>query len=179
MDLPKDSSIKPEKIDKIDPAQLQKELLDQQKKLALQEKMIKDYTDQLQRLQAEFENFQKRIQKDHALVQSHANEKLVVRLLSVLDDFEHALAHVKSKEDPVIIGFEGIYKNLVKTLHEFGLSPIACKGEKFDPFKHEVLVQVEDNSVFDGCILEELQKGYVLNNKVIRFAKVRIAKGKK
>lgn len=133
---------------------------------------LADYEDQLKRLQAEFENYQKRVAKEQKDFVCFANEKLIAELLTIMDDFEKALPSVKDE------GIKMIYIKLSKLLSDQGVKPIKSKGEKFDTFKHEVLCTQESNGDED-MIVEEIQKGYEMNGKVIRYAKVKITKAKK
>jgi len=131
-----------------------------------------EYEDQLKRLQAEFENYQKRVAKEQKEFVCFANEKLIAELLTIMDDFEKALENVKDK------GIKMIYDKLSKLLSDHGVKPIKSKGEKFDTFKHEVLCTQESDGDED-IVVEEIQKGYEMNGKVIRYAKVKITKAKK
>jgi len=133
---------------------------------------LDDYTDQLKRLQAEFENYQKRVAKEQKDFVCFANEKLIAELLTIMDDFEKALSNVKDE------GIKMIYNKLSKLLSAYGVKPIKAEGEKFDTFKHEVLCTQESDGDED-VVVEEIQKGYEMNGKVIRYAKVRITKAKK
>ena len=126
-----------------------------------------EYLEQMQRIQAEFENFQKRTQKEHSENIKNANEDLITKLLEILDSFELALKHTEDK------GIKLIYSELYSLLQKEGLKSIEAKG-KFDPNIHEALIQEEGES--DGEIIEELQKGYKLNDKLIRASKVKITK---
>jgi molecular chaperone GrpE len=139
---------------------------------------VDDYTSQLKRLQAEFENFQKRVQREHETQRQLANEKLLFRLLTIMDDFDHALSHLHSTnvDTIVIAGIEGICKNFMRVLEEYGVKPMNCKGQLFDPYKHEVMIQTNQPNTSDGTILEEIQKGYVIKDHILRTAKVAIAK---
>ncbi|KAF5059258.1 Protein GrpE [anaerobic digester metagenome] len=153
-------------------AELQKKVEEIQTK----DKDIEDYRDQTHRLQADFENFKKRSEKDIKEYIKYANEGLILKILDVYEDFERALETEKS--DDLKEGVEIIYKKLKKILEGEGLRKIECEGEKFDPFKHEALM-VEDNDDFeDGTVLEELAKGYTLDSKVIKYSKVKVCKKK-
>ncbi len=143
--------------------------------LAKKEALIADYTDHLKRLQAEFENYCKRVEKERKDFAGVASEKLIVKLLLVIDDFERALATLKSVPEEARKGIEMIFKNLHKILHEERVEQIKAVGQKLDPYKHEVLLQTQSDQP-DDIILEELQKGYTMNGKVIRYAKVKISK---
>lgn len=143
---------------------------------------ILDYIEQLQRLQAEFENFKKREEKEKERFKDFAKAGLLLKLLNLNDDFERTLAVLEtencvSNEKTCAIK-EGIWMialHLKKVLAEEGVQPISCVGQKLDPFRHEVLVQQEAEKE-DGVVLEELQKGYLFKGNVLRTAKVKVCK---
>lgn len=149
-------------------------------KLALEKSkaLVSEYTDHLKRLQAEFENYVKRVEKERADVSARTSERLIVRLLLVVDDFERALNQLKEVPAETKKGIELIFKNLHKMLAEEKVEPIHCVGKTIDPYHHEVLMQVESEAP-EGEIIEELQKGYKMNGRVIRYAKVKVSKGPK
>ncbi len=131
-------------------------------------KELEDCRDENLRLRAEFENYQKQLDRDKEQFAGLANEGLIKELLCVVDDLERAAEN----------GDEGIgliHKNFLKVLEGNGLMRIDCVGKKFDPHYHEALCQ-EDSEQEEGTVLEELQPGYMLKDKVIRHSKVRIAK---
>ena len=127
----------------------------------------KELTQTLQRLQAEFQNFQKRAEKEKQEIIINANKNLISQFLEVLDNLELSLKHNKDE------GVEIIYKDLKKILEKQGLKPISTQG-KFNPEFHEALVQEDEKE--NGIILEEFQKGYLLNGKLLRASKVKISK---
>tara|TARA_Y100000310_G_C20645628_1_gene796372 strand:+ start:952 stop:1452 length:501 start_codon:yes stop_codon:yes gene_type:complete len=128
----------------------------------------------LQRLQAEFENYKKRTEKEKLEFIKYAKEEFIKNLLPVLDSFEQALKN-KDKQEEFIKGIELIFSQFHSILEQEGLRSITTSNEKFDPYKHEVLLQ-EKSDTEEGIILEDLQKGYMLNNRVIRHSKVKISK---
>jgi molecular chaperone GrpE len=144
------------------------------------EEKLKELTDTLQHLQAEFENYKKRVDKENCEFVKIANEDLIRALLPIIDNFELALKSSKAKDD-FYKGMELIYSQLVEALHTQGLRAIDCLGKKCDPYYHEVLLVEESKGTNepDNTVVEELQKGYVLNDKVIRHSKVKIAKKKR
>jgi len=145
--------------------------------LAKNQAVIADYTEHLKRLQAEFENYCKRVEKERKEYAGMASEKLIVKLLLIIDDFERALVTIKSVPEEARKGIEMIFKNLHKILDEEQVHKIHALGQKFDPYKHEVLLKVESEQPED-IVVEELQKGYTMNGKVIRYAKVKVSSGK-
>src|SRR5574342_262064 len=145
--------------------------------LAKSQAVIADYTDHLKRLQAEFENYCKRVEKERKEYAGMASEKLIAKLLLINDDFERALATLKGVPEDARKGIEMISKNLLKILNEEQVQHISSVGQKFDPYKHEVMLKVESDKPED-TVIEELQKGYSMKGKVIRYAKVKVSTGK-
>ena len=142
--------------------------------LQKQEEKIDDYHSQLQRMQADFDNYKKRSEKDLSEYIRYANENLILKIIDVYEDLGRALNSDKSQD--LKEGVELIYKKLKDTLEGEGLQEICVDGEKFDPFKHEALM-VEDNKDYEnGMVIEELGKGYTLDSKVIKYSKVKVCK---
>ena len=134
---------------------------------------IDELTDTLKRLQAEFENYKKWNAKEKTEFVKYANADVIERMLPVLDSFEIALKNTNDKEK-FVEGMKIVYAQLHSILEAEGLRPIKATGEKFDPYKHEVLMKEESDKP-DETILEEFQKGYMLNDKVLRHSKVKIS----
>jgi molecular chaperone GrpE len=133
-----------------------------------------ELTATLQRLQADFENYKKQQEKRNGQLMEYATQGLVTRMLVVLDEFELALKHTENRED-FVKGMAMVYENFRKILEKEGLRPIEALGKQFDPYRHEVLLQ-EHSDKDEGCVLQELQKGYYFKDKVIRHSKVTICK---
>ncbi len=141
----------------------------------ISEKM-EDYHSQLLRLQADFENFKKRSEKDIKHYIKYANEELILKIIDVYEDLERALKAEKNHDLNEGVGM--IHKKLKQILEGEGLCEIVASGEKFDPYKHEALM-VEDNKDYDeDTVIEELCKGYTLDSKVIKYSKVKVCKKK-
>ena len=134
---------------------------------------IAELTETLQRLQAEFENYKKRVDKEKEEFVKYAKADLIQSLLPIIDTFEIALRNTKDNEK-FVKGMEMVYAQFVSTLQSEGLKPIECVGKKFDPYLHEVMLK-EKSDKDDGVVLEELQKGYMLNDKVLRHSKVKVS----
>ncbi len=132
-----------------------------------EENKEKEYFESLQRLQAEFDNFRKRTEKEKTEIVKYAEESLMVELLDILDGFELSLKYSKDE------GVKMIYSELYSLLEKKGLKTIEVRGD-FNPLFHEALMKEDGKE--ENKILEELQKGYLLNEKVIRTAKVKISK---
>ena len=140
-----------------------------------EQKLVEEYTKTLQRLQADFDNHIKRTKKEKEDLEKYATAKLAVKLLNVTDDFERTLKLVNESQDKKLAqGLEMVQKQLFKILEEEGIKPINAKGNKFDPFKHEIMDL--RNGDKDDMVLEELQKGYTMHDKVLRTSKVIVSK---
>ena len=139
---------------------------------------VKDYVDTIQRLQAEFENYKKRAQRERADYIKHANEQLIVKLLDVCDDLDRALAASKDAKDydALAKGLKLTSEKLNKILEDEGVEGINAVGETFDPTKHDALLIEHSNEHDENRITEELTKGYALKSKVIRPSKVKVCK---
>jgi len=135
----------------------------------------------LKYLYAEFDNYKKHVEKEKAAIKSAAGEKVVKELLPVIDDFERVLEGHKKNESQanknnILDGVEMIYKNMMRVLEKEGLKVIEAKGKKFNPYCHEAVLTCKDEAVDDNLVVEEIQKGYMLNSNVIRTAKVKVNK---
>tara|TARA_Y100000310_G_scaffold48321_1_gene44783 strand:- start:2742 stop:3242 length:501 start_codon:yes stop_codon:yes gene_type:complete len=137
------------------------------------DKIIVDLKDSLQRLQADFENYKKRIEKDNAVHKIGVEAQFIHELLPLIDHFQLALKQTANSEE-FVKGIEMIYSQLYEILESKGVRPIDAEGKEFDPYHHEVLLQ--EKSEKDNIVLEELQKGYMLHDKVLRLSKVKIGK---
>lgn len=146
---------------------------DIKKPLEEKNQKIEELTDTLKRLQAEFENFKKRVEREKIEFVKYAHADVIADMLPVLDSFELALKNTTDKEK-LIEGIKMIYAQLYSVLEAEGLRPIKATGEKFNPYKHEVLMKEESDKPED-TILEEFQKGYMLNDRVIRHSKVKVS----
>jgi molecular chaperone GrpE len=131
--------------------------------------------DRLARAQAEFENARRRASKEQQDFRDYATVDTVKSLLPVIDSFERAL-QVKSEPGDFRSGVELIYKQLQDALAKLGVRPIPAKGEPFDPHVHEAIEMVETSDVTDHEVLEELQRGYKLKDRLLRPAMVKVAK---
>jgi len=143
------------------------------KQIGEKDKKIEELTDTLKRLQAEFENYKKRVDKEKTEFVKFAHADVVAQMLAVLDSFEIALKNTNDKEK-FVEGVKIIYAQFHSILEAEGLKPIKAVGEKFDPYKHEVLMKEESDKPQD-TILEEFQKGYMLNDRVLRHSKVKVS----
>jgi molecular chaperone GrpE len=137
---------------------------------------LQDLRQTLQRRQADFDNYRKRIEKERADDWKRANARVIEALIPVVDGFEHALAaHREAEYENYRKGFELIYKQLVDNLTKLGVERVDPLGQPFDPHLHQAVDRTETADKEDGAILEVFQPGYVFHGRVLRPAMVRVA----
>lgn len=139
----------------------------------------KKYKKQLQRLKADFINYRKRMEREKNGLELKAKIELLEEIIPVIDNFERALNSEEDKKESqknYKEGVEMIYRQLLNSLKQEGLETIVTEDEEFDPKYHEAIMQIEDSDKDSGIIVEELQKGYIYCDKVIRPAMVKVAK---
>lgn len=137
-----------------------------------------DLLARLQRLGADYQNYQKRIQKELAQEREYANESLLRAMLSVLDDMERGLAAARENHptnDPLLVGMQLVHDKLLETFGRFGLTVIPTQGQPFNPEKHSAMMQEPSAEVEPMTILRELQKGYTLKGRTLRPSAVVVA----
>jgi molecular chaperone GrpE len=154
--------------------------LEKAKNNCLQE-LLQIFIEQYQRASADYANFQKRAAKQTADAIAYEKEKIIKALLPALDNFESALGrlqNVRSAEnaDVLVKGIQIIYDQMLDILKSHGVEHIKALGEKFDPALHEVIMQKAEPAKEENIVLEEFQKGYKLNGRVIRPSRVIINK---
>ncbi len=136
------------------------------------------YFDKLLRLQADFDNYKKRVERDRLDFVRFANEEMIVEILKIVDDFERAVEAGKSRHDFDILykGIEMIWNDLKEFLKQKGVKEIDAQGKPFNPHEHEAMMQEERDDHPEDHVIEEFQRGYTLNGRVIRPSKVKVAK---
>ena len=145
-----------------------------QKRIEELEKESNEWKEKFLRKAAEFENYKRRTENDQLNLLNYAAESFIKKILPIVDDFERSLEHINDSNDYEKLkeGVQLIYNKLVKVLDEQGVKKIEAVGKPFDVHYHEALMQKADNSVPAHTVLEELEKGYMYKDKVIRHAKV-------
>jgi len=138
-----------------------------------QQKM--DLSERLLRLQAEFDNFRKRTDRERMEFAEYAGEVTVRGLLPILDDFERALRAAGGAENELTRGIQLIYTRLLEALKKQGLEPIAAEGEQFDPHQHEAIGKLESADHPDNSIVQEYQRGYRYKGRLLRPSMVQVA----
>jgi len=141
---------------------------------------LNELTETLKRVQADFENSCKRTEKEKIEFRQFANAAIVKELLPLLDSMDAAVEKIEKQEnvkkEEMLNGLRLLRMQLLQLLQKHGLQEIKCLGEKFNPMLHEALTKGCDESRQEDCVLEELQKGYLLNERVLRHSKVKINK---
>lgn len=150
------------------------ETVDSAQALAEAQAQADKYLDMARRLQADFDNFRKRTQRENEGFRKYACSSIIGDLLTVVDDLDRALEHA-GEETEFVKGIRGVRANLMKVLESNGLKEIPADG-RFDPEYHEALCTVDGDE--DGLVAEVFQKGYTLNGKVLRYSKVKVTKKK-
>ena len=174
--------MKQEKEEKQKAKKQPKTKLDEVEKLREQIADLQNEKDELfgklQRVGADYANFQKRVPKQIADAICYEKEKIIKTLLPALDNFEHTLQNARSAEkvDVLVKGIEIIYDQMLDILKSHEVEQIKAAGEKFDPALHQAMMQKADPDEQDNIVLEEFQKGYKLNGRVIRPSKVVVNK---
>ena len=151
-----------------------------QGRIAELESSVNQFKDQLLRKAAEFENYKRRTENDYAAMVRFSTEEMIVRLLPILDDFERSMKSAKAQEGTAdeasfYRGIEMIYAKFRKLLDGHGVKEMEVLGKPFDPELHDALLQVPNSTVPPHTVLEVVDKGYMLHDKVVRHARVIVA----
>ena len=154
----------------------EKKGLFKKKKKDKKDEQIEELNDRLKRQMAEFENFRKRTEKEKTQMFDMGAKTIIDKILPVVDNFERGLAAVSEdqKDDPFITGMDKIYKQMMAELDAVGVKPIDCIGQEFDPDFHNAVMQVENDELESGTVAQELQKGYMYKDTVVRHSMVSV-----
>lgn len=166
-----------EEADDADPADKdEKKGLFKKKKKDKKDEQIEELNDCLKRQMAEFENFRKRTEKEKTQMFDMGAKTIIEKILPVVDNFERGLAAVSEdqKDDPFITGMDKIYKQMMAELDAVGVKPIDCIGQEFNPDFHNAVMQVENDELESGTVAQELQKGYMYKDTVVRHSMVSV-----
>jgi len=147
--------------------------------LAELRKKAKENEDRFLRTAAEFENYKKRMSRQYEDVVRTANDKILLDLLEVVDNFERALQHDNDDDDPSPLrkGTEMIYSQLQSLLQKHGVTPIEAVGKPFDANLHEAMMEMASDEYDAGVVAMEMARGYMHNDRVLRHSKVGVSKG--
>lgn len=141
-------------------------------------KQNEDLENQFKRLLAEFDNFRKRTEKEKTLLIDVGASNIISKILPIVDNLDRAIENIPEdlKENSFVVGVDNIYKQILKIFEEIGVKPIKTKGEKFDPNLHNAVLMDEESDEEEGTITEELQKGWIYKENVIRHSMVKVKK---
>lgn len=147
-------------------------------KVATLEQQLEEWTNHCKRIAADFENFRKRTQKEKEDLEQQIKCRTVEELLPVVDNFERARSQIKPQGDEGMAihkSYQGVYKDLVERLKRIGVSPMRSEGKEFDPNLHEAVMREPSEEYAEGTVIEELVRGYMLGDRVLRHAMVKVA----
>ena len=153
----------------------QQEVVEEKDPIAEMEEKLKEVNDKYLRLYSEFENFRKRTAKEKLDLIQNGNKNLLEKVIPTVDDFERAIDNNANVEDVNALkeGFELIYNKMVKTLESAGVKPMESTGKDFDVEYHEAITRIPaPDKKMKGKVVDTIEKGYFLNDSVLRFAKV-------
>lgn len=162
--------------------ELENEILELEKQLSESESKLKEQYERLLRSEADFQNLKKRTEKEKEDTRKYALQEVIMGILNVLDHIERGIKAYSNSEketlpkEEVLKGLELIYKDLRDVLSSHGLCEIECLGKEFDPYYHEALATICSEETEDNKVVEEFQKGYMLNDRVIRPSRVKVTK---
>ena len=147
-----------------------------EKKKDKRDERIEELTDQVKRQMAEFENFRKRTEREKTQMYEVGAKSVIEKILPVVDNFERGLAAVpeEQKSDAFVDGMDKIYKQMMTVFAEMGVKPIEAVGKEFDPEYHNAVMQVESEEYESGVVAQELQKGYMYRDSVVRHSMVAV-----
>lgn len=142
---------------------------------------VAELEDKLLRSAAEFENYKKRVARQYEEIIRTANDKILLELLEVVDNFERALQHNSNDSDAKAFrqGIELIFNQMTGLLKKYDITPIEAMGKPFDPELHEALMQIPSDEHEDGVVAMEVSKGYRQGDRVLRHSKVGVSNGQK
>ena len=154
-----------------------KKLFKRKPKKDKKDEQIEELTDRLTRQMAEFDNFRKRTEKEKSTMYEMGAKDIIERMLPVVDNFERGFNSIseEERETPFAKGMDMVYKQTMKMLEDSDVKPIEALGMEFNPELHNAVMHVEDDSVGEGIIVEEFEKGYTYRETVIRHSMVKVA----
>ena len=153
-----------------------KGLFGKKKKKDKKDEQIEDLNDRLRRQMAEFDNFRKRSEKEKSQMFDMGARSIIEKILPVVDNFERGLAAVPEdqKDDAFVTGMDKVYKQLMTEFDSIGVKPIEALGQEFNPDLHNAVMQVESDEYEPGVVAQELQKGYMYKDTVVRHSMVAV-----
>lgn len=173
-----DSTVEAEAIETPEGVEKQPDVVALTQELEALKLQAEERTGQFMRIAADFENFRKRTQREKEELEQQIKCNTVVELLPVVDNFERARSQIKPQgEEAMAIhkSYQGVYKDLVDRLKRIGVAPMRSEGKDFDPNMHEAVMRESTDEFPEGTVIEELVRGYLLGERVLRHAMVKVA----
>ena len=164
-----------------DPAEDENPMEDLEAQLEIKEQEARENYERLLRVSAEFENYKKRASRELEEFRKFANQSLIKEMLSVVDNLELAMSSTnghKAIDQGLLRGLDMTHKEILKVFEKFNVKPIEAKGQAFDPTFHEAVMQEETDDVDENTVINELQKGYLIHDRLLRPAMVVVARPK-
>ena len=146
------------------------------KKKDKKDEQIEELNDRVKRQMAEFDNFRKRSEKEKSMMFDLGAKNVIEKILPVVDNFERGFTTVEEadKDDAFVQGMQQVYKQLMTELDAIGVKPIEAVGQEFNPDFHNAVMQVESDEFESGIVAQELQKGYMYRETVVRYSMVAV-----
>ena len=146
------------------------------KKKDKKDEQIEELNDRVKRQMAEFDNFRKRSEKEKSMMFDMGAKNVIEKILPVVDNFERGFTTVEEsdKDDAFVQGMQQVYKQLMTELEAIGVTPIEAVGQEFNPDFHNAVMQVESEEFESGVVAQELQKGYMYRESVVRYSMVAV-----
>jgi molecular chaperone GrpE len=147
-------------------------------KLLDKEQQLQEKEQQYTRLYADFENYRRRTQREKEDLQTNIKADVLKEVLTVMDNFERAKSQIQietEREEAINDSYQAVYRQFLMTLEKLGVTPIDAQGKPFDPMFHEAVMQTASDEHTEETVLAEFQRGYVIGDKVLRHAVVKVA----
>lgn len=149
-----------------------------QQQISQLQAQLEDRTGQFTRLTADFDNFRKRTATERENLETQVKCNTISGLLEVIDNFQRARSQIKPQTDgemSIHKSYQGVYKQFIEALKKLGVSPMRCEGQEFDPNLHEAVMREPTDEYPEGTVIDEFVRGYVLGERVLRHAMVKVA----
>jgi molecular chaperone GrpE len=147
-------------------------------KLLIKDQQFQEKEQQYTRLYADFENYRRRTQREKDELQTNIKADVLKEVLTVMDNFERAKSQIQietEREEAINDSYQAVYRQFLMTLEKLGVTPIQAQGKPFDPTFHEAVMQTASDEYTEETVLAEFQRGYVIGDKVLRHAVVKVA----
>jgi len=176
--MEENKEVKPEEVvEPVVEAKVEPHKKEKKPKRDKKDELIEELNDKYMRSMAEFENFRRRNEKEKILMYGMGAKDIIEKMLPIVDNFERGLQAIPDEEKTSAFteGMDKIYKQLITTLEELGVKTIPAVGQEFNPDFHHAVMHMEDESLGENVVVEELQKGYTYKDSIVRHSMVKVA----